>query len=312
MRLRAILWLLCCASISAHPFNKITILANYLIPRTGPFGVYHSLVDGFSKLAVPFNCNPPHNQVGDVVIVLSGIDNLRKAVAWKKQGRIRCLLGGPNIMNRPNESNFIFADPAVDGCLVPSEWIKVAYEEDAPGLKGRIFCWFAGINYQQWKPTSKIKNKVLVYWKTDSESLCHQVESLLRKYNYTPVRVRYKQYNPDHYKQLLDQSQFAVFVSRSESQGIALAEAWAMNVPTLIWDPGVLTYLGRKYSIVSAAPYLTEYTGKSWDTFAELEELIDHFGFYNKQFSPRLWLQKCMTNEASARCMLDIIEKVYG
>ena len=32
------------------------------------------------------------------------------------------------------------------------------------------------------------------------------------------------------------------YISRSESQGIALTEAWSMNVPTYVWDTGIFIY----------------------------------------------------------------------
>ena len=52
----------------------------------------------------------------------------------------------------------------------------------------------------------------------------------------------------------------AVFMSRSESQGLALAEAWAMDVPTLVWQspPGEP---GSVFSLSDPAPYLTSDTG---------------------------------------------------
>ena len=57
----------------------------------------------------------------------------------------------------------------------------------------------------------------------------------------------------------------AVFLSSSESQGIALAEAWSMNVPTFVWNPKPKELNGRYFPSVDSAPYLTpetEFPGK--------------------------------------------------
>ena len=162
------------------------------------------------------------------------------------------------------------------------------------------------MNY--WKPSAQECDCVLVYWKTENEQFYQSVEALLRKYRYTPVRIRYKFYDPQTYKNALNKAIFAVFISRSESQGIALAEAWSMNVPTLVWDPGELTYLGRVYSSVSASPYLTEDTGKSWKDLKELENVITKIP--SLQFCPRDWVLKNMSYEASTSALLSIIEHI--
>lgn len=293
---------------SAYSFKKLTILADPMAPMTGPFFVRESLINGLSLLGFPFNVNPPLNQVGDVVAVISGVNNLRTAMQWKSSGKISCLVGGPNIMNSPKEFNYLFAQKELDACLVPSYWIQVAYEEDAPSLKGRIRLWFSGIDTNYWKPSQSNKTKVLVYWKTEPESFCQQIENLLHKYGYETIRMRYGLYTQEAYRNALNQSQFAVFITRSESQGIALAESWAMDVPTLNFDPGSLTYRGKVYSIVSSCPYLSENTGKTWKEIGDLEALLQNNKVISQSFNARNWILQNMTNQASAIQLLNIID----
>ena len=293
---------------NAYSFKKLTVLGDAMPSHSGPFFVRQSLISGLSSIGFPFNVNPPANQVGDAVVVLSGINNLQTAMQWKASGKISYLIGGPNIMNSPKEFNYLLVRNELDACLVPSYWIQVAYEEDAPSLKERLRCWFAGVDTNYWQSTQKNKNKVLIYWKTESKPFCDQVEYVLRHYGYDPVRIRYGSYNQETYKKLLDQSQFAVFITRSESQGIALAEAWAMDVPTLNFDPGSLTYRGRTYSIVSSCPYLTKFTGKTWKTMNDFEFLLKKYGEISKFFSPRKWICQNMSDQISAQQLLSIIE----
>ena len=123
---------------NAYSFKKLTILVDATVHRTGPFFVRQNLINGLSSVGFPFNVNPPSDQVGDAVAVLSGVNNLRTAIQWKASGKISYLVGGPNIMNSPKEFNYLFARQELDACLVPSYWIQVAYEQDAPNLKGRV------------------------------------------------------------------------------------------------------------------------------------------------------------------------------
>ena len=48
-----------------------------------------------------------------------------------------------------------------------------------------------------------------------------------------------------------------VFLSQSESQGLAVLEALSMNVPVLAWNPGAATYdspeLKRSFSLESSS-----------------------------------------------------------
>ncbi len=293
-----------------YRFKKISVFSDRVKSRTGPSAVQQSLLAGLRVLDVPFNCNPSESELGDVVIVLSGVNNFKRAISWKQQKRIACLLGGPNVMNRPCDYNYLFTSKEVDICLVPSDWIRIAYEEDALALKGRVRCWPAGVDVDFWNPASGNRDCVLVYWKTESESFCQSVEKVIKKHGYTPIRIRYGSYDSPTYRRALNRAKFSVFISRSESQGMALAESWSMDVPSFVWDPGTLTYLGRSYSVVSACPYLTESTGNSWKQLEELDQLIRKFGQNKYTFTPRQWVLNNMSNAVTTQYLLRMIEGI--
>jgi hypothetical protein len=137
------------------------------------------------------------------------------------------------------------------------------------------------------------------------------VEQLLRKLRWEPIRIIYGCYNSGQYKQALMQSTFAVFLSQSESQGIALAEAWAMDVPTLVWNPRELTYNGRRYSTVSACPYLSDATGAEWVALDELAQLVKSFPRHEAGFEPRSWVLNNMTDTVAAANLLHIVQEAY-
>lgn len=274
----------------------------------GHYGVTRSLVEGLQKLDAPFNYNPKGNEMAENVIVLSGLSTLRKAIDLKNKGEIRLLLAGPNIVDFVPDEDGIVADPAIDYFIVPSPWVEINALIQLNALKERVLCWYVGVDVAYWKPYGpKQKGNVLVYWKTEKEEFCSAVEAILVRLGYTPVRITYGKYQPKDYKKALDKCEFAVFLSRSESQGIALAEAWSMDVPTLVWDPGELSYRGRTYEQVSACPYLSHETGKRWVSFPELEILLSGYDHYKQQFTPRSYAVKYFSDEVCAQNLLNFI-----
>ena len=238
-------------------------LTNFLrrkpVPRKtkygGHYAVTRSLVEGLQKTGADFNYNPKENKFAQNVIVLSGPSVLRNAIRQKKNGDIRFLLAGPNIADSVLDEDGIVGDPAIDYFVVPSEWIEVNVVKQLDVLKQKILRWHVGVDTRYWSPQKANKKRnVLVYWKTEGEDFCRNVEDLLVRQNYDPIRITYGKYRRQEFKAALATSMFAVFISRSESQGIALAEAWSMDVPTLVWDPGELVFRGKPYEMVSACP----------------------------------------------------------
>jgi hypothetical protein len=282
----------------------------------GHFAVTRSLVEGLQKIKADYNYNPGAiTEVGETVAVLSGIETLREAMDWKNKGYIHKLLGGPNLMTvRAKGFREIFSSPAVDVCLVPADWVRIAYEETAPALKGKIRCWYAGVDENYWQPEKKTaKDKTaLVYWKTEPAEFNRQVERILLEHGWNPVRVVYGRYTAGEFKELLAKSVFAVFLSRSESQGLALAEAWSMDVPTLAWSPRELVIEARPYSVFSASPYLSDPTGLQWTTAGELEQLLEALPAKLAAFKPRKWVLKNMTDAVAAQKFLAIVNEKDG
>ena len=279
----------------------------------GHAGVTRSLVEGLASLGARYRYNPTVvSEVGEVVVVLAGITPLLQAIGWKRSGRIGTLLAGPNIVVRPIEFDGVIAAPEVDVCIVPSGWVRRAYVEDVPALEERIRIWAAGVNQHYWNGARQTTGTrmVLLYIKGAPEALWQRTEELLRLQGWNPTRVLYGQYEKLEYRHKLKTSAFAVFLSRSESQGLALAEAWAMGVPTLVWNPGELTFEGRRYTEVSSCPYLTNKTGVSWTTLEEFEAILSQIEYNLPYFAPRRWVLSHITDERAAQNFLSIVSEI--
>jgi len=281
----------------------------------GHFAVTRSIIEGLHKLSVDFNYNPKSiGEVGDVVVVLSGIDALRQAIQWKRNGKIRKLLAGPTMVLHAYDFDGILSSSEIDTCLVLSDDVRINYERECPSLAGRIQIIPVGVDELYWLPTSKQvqTRNVVVYWKADlvrwmEAGLCESVEDILRKYGWNPIRVVYGKYDVSEFRAALAQCRFEIFLCRWESQGISLAEAWAMDVPTLCWNQHHRVFDGKFTYESSACPYLTPATGAEWKEISELDTILENIEARLLTFRPRQWVLEHMTDAISAKRLLELI-----
>lgn len=282
-------------------FRKITVYAYQDHPT-----VTQSLMHGLQVLGVNFNLNPPLKEVGDGVIVLAGLSALSSMILLKEQNKIKTLITGPNIVQKAWDNDKIVAHALVNSYLTPCEHVKKIGEIELPERHDHIRVWYAGVDEMYWHPKNAKKNKrkALVYWKTETKNFCDQVCNVLRQNNWEPLVVRYGKYNKEEYRKKLNKVQFAVFLSKVESQGIALAESWSMNVPTLVWNPGDV----HKGILCSSAPYLNDAVGMQWVTCDDLNNVLKVLDL--KTFSSRQWVLSNMTDRISALQLLKIMLEV--
>lgn len=280
----------------------------------GHFAVTRSLVEGLRKIGFPFNYNPTQRcEIADVVIVLSGVAALRQAITLKRKGLIGKLLAGPNLINLPSDHEGIICSSEVDVCVTPGPLTCDIYTEDCPGLDGRCVGWPAGVDTAFWSPQPAPREKsILIYNKpshgpTDSVTI---YADWIRRKGYEPHVVNYGSYNMDQYLSELRRASLMIGFSSAESQGLAWAEAWSTDVPTLMWYKDQHSYnhprsAGRTFKS-STAPYLTDSTGAFFRTFDEFTGLFSAWENGKFTFHPRQWTLNNMSDEVCARRLLEI------
>ncbi len=282
----------------------------------GHFAVTRSLVEGLEKIGADFNYNPTRlSQLDETVIVLAGVRTLRQAIRLKQAGRIRKLFAGPNVVHFSSDFGSILASPDVDAVVTPCDWVTENYVTDNPSLLGRIFAWPAGVDTAFWKPDAGIKReRILIFDKhpaTDDPERIQPFADYLHDQGWT-VDVLKRQrgkvgYTRESYLQLLQHTCLMVgFTGGSESQGIAWAEAWAADVPTLLWRNTQQVLHGRLLH-VSTAPYLCEQNGLFFDDLEQFKQQFAHWQVHRTQFAPRKWVLENMSDEVCAR---QLYEKV--
>lgn len=271
----------------------------------GHHGVTRSLVEGLSKEKLPFNYNPRSiRSLSKTVVVLAGIRTLAQAIELKKKGHIHRLYAGPNIVVFSSDSDSILASPEIDGVIAPSDWVVQMYIDDESTLEGRCLKWPAGVDTDYWKPQqNQSKDQILIYEKPNRlpSYIREQFSEHLRSRGHKVSALSYGSYTHEEYLSALRKSKLMIgFGSDSESQGLAWAEAWSTNVPTLIWGNTVNVYRGKTYQC-STAPYLCSATGEFFLDLDQFKEQINAWenGIYN--FSPRAWVLENMSDEICAR-----------
>lgn len=94
------------------------------------------------------------------------------------------------------------------------------------------------VNLERFTPAqSKIYERdCFLYFKDTNPVKLKWAEEVCRKYDLKYTIVTYGRYKENDYVHLLNTSKFGIWIGRHESQGFALQEALAMNVPLVVWD----------------------------------------------------------------------------
>lgn len=278
----------------------------------GPLVVKNNLLKGLDRIGQPYRLNQRSSHVTPSVGVLSNIGALRWAIAAKRRRRIEWLVAGPNLVVLPDEEHGILTAPEVDCIVTPSSWVSRLYESVYPSLVGRVVEWAVGVDQDFWCPGERSANHgkdavdFLVYSKIPESrhlSLVEGITTELERIGLSYRVLNYGEYAPAQYRSMLQKSRAMVFLSESESQGIALFEAWACDVPTLVWDRERWE-MGNRGFRASSAPYLTPACGLRFKDAAGFSERLREFLEVLPSFSPRRMILGSFTLELSARAYL--------
>jgi hypothetical protein len=275
--------------------------------------VTRSALAGCRALGLPYNLNPARpSDLYPWVLVLSSVSALKQAIRWRAEGRIEHLWAGPNLVVLPTEAGGILAHPSIDRVLVPSSWVAEQYVQLMPALEGRVEVWPAGVSLDQRsivcasdqsRETGSLR--VLHYNKlsaTPSQSLWssryEQVRSWLDARKWPQSELVYGSHrHHDYHRRLLQSDVMLYWTDAGESQGMALVEAWARNVPTLVAANARVSISGVDM-VVSSAPYLTSACGHFFQSAEELIALLDSMASASEctGFKPRQWVKQNMTD----------------
>lgn len=278
----------------------------------GPRAVVESLVRGLKELGVPYKINPKYSTLkkDDVVYVVSGIQALKDLILFKQKNSFKKLLAGPSITILPTEEQDLLKNKNIDAIIVPSQWVKDLYESLDQNLSTKIHILPAGVE-DCFFP--KKDNNIVLYIKNAPETLTKKVQSVLEQDNIPYSSLSYGSFKRENFFNQLKSSSAMIYLSPTESQGLALHEAWIRDIPTLVWSRGYWQYKDIIWKDPKiSAPYLSEKTGlffKDEDDFeSKFKEFLEKIKL--NQFEPRTHSLQYFTDKKCVEKLLWIINAI--
>jgi hypothetical protein len=281
--------------------NRITIYWDKPSTRSQ----IRTLLSRVRNLKTPFwlRTNGPHEVLMNILL------NLKHGHMYAQNFEVNWFVSGDL---RKKTSNFVSEDfeiPALLGpnvefekyldvihqfkksfILIPSQWVSPIIEQRLKIDASRIRVWASGVNENFWAPSKARakRNLILVYVKQESDTQLNFVKNYLESLEIKYKVCKYGNYRPKVFKRLLSKTRAAIWLGGTESQGIALLQAWSMDVPTLVLRNEIyIDPISSNSYTSSSAPYLSASTGK----FSESNEIqvsdLEDFLKQTERFEPR-------------------------
>jgi len=269
----------------------------------GPQKVYTNLIKGLANIGYPFVVNKDLNATRRLYIHddKQALHHMGLSRAFK--------VVGPNLFGMPDE---ITKEVNLEGVLYlqPCEWAKLIWEKagfDACPIR----IWPVGIDTDTFKPPGigLSDKRVMVYHKRRDTDELRLILDALYKLNLRYRIVIYGQYNEQEYLSLLKKTSFMIYLGCHESQGIAMQEAMAFDIPILVCDAiSVFQEVGVHYfedSLkcfpVTSAPFFDETCGIKITDLLQLKQSIEFMMDNLDGFSPREYVLQHLSLEGRAK-----------
>lgn len=248
---------------------------------------------------------------------LSGPHLAGALLVQRASGVLDRLVIGPNTHVSPLECGPVESLLRADAILCPSPWVVELQQQLAGDVPLPLRVWAAGTDTDFWSPTRPAgeRRRLLLYVKTESTSLVEETLEVLQAMGRDVITMIYGHHRREAYREALDQCAEVVYLGGSESQGLALQEAWSMDCPTYVYSPGsaVVRFPSDRPPIhlapgqFSPAPYLTHHCGELWSTGEELAYRLNVAQV--EVLRPREWVLANMTLILAARRYLALLDE---
>jgi hypothetical protein len=230
------------------------------------------------------------------------------------------VLAGPNLFVTPD--NFPFLLPPLRHIIYlhPSAWtinLWRTYNFNRCELK----VWPVGIDWEEFNfPSPAERNEVLLYFKKRQPELKEKAICELKNQGYKINLIEYGSYTEALYKDVLKRSKFGVWIGTTESQGIALQEALAANVPLIVLENQNILDHNRpeKYDLpasladfkATSVPYFDQTCGIVINDISELSSAVQKMTEEYDRFAPGEYIKQNLSLEKSARQLISYFEEL--
>jgi hypothetical protein len=225
---------------------------------------------------------------------------------------------GPHFSTFPNQqqlqslqniNNSIYIQPSVWAVQV---WKNQGAEQFLP-----IKCFSFPVDTNKFKPNqpSETRQNIMIYFKSRNPQDLHHIKEFLHHQNRTNYRVfEYnRRYDENDYLAYLQTCQYGIILDAHESQGFAIEEAMACDVPLLVWNT---TSMNQEYGNqnpdipCTTIPYWAPTCG---EFFHQAAEFIPTFQIFqsklvNNQYNPRQYILDNLSTEKCAERFIELIK----
>lgn len=272
-----------------------------------------SLMKGLDKIGVPYRFNDYSyiKKHPREIACIIGKPHLIFERTWENP-----VIFGAGVYSHPIECPDLFVKyPNVKRFLVPGEWMRKMCE---PYYTDKVVAWPAGIDTDYWSPAATADKEFdfLIYNKIQDDPLIDDIVSILKRQNLTYQLISYGNYRQPELKHKLSRSKAAIFLSKSETQGLAYQQILSAGIPLLAWEVGGYwqdpAYFPDKvkYQPVSSVPYWDSRCGLKFSGIDEFNTKLSEFMEKIDQFKPRNYILENLTLEKSAKMYYDIFQHV--
>ncbi|MBE0612753.1 MAG: glycosyltransferase [Burkholderiales bacterium] len=282
--------------------------------------VFFNLCLGLDRLGIRYETNIPFKRLraDDRVAVLG-----RGRHSLQGYDRTNPIVAGIGLMGHPGEWPTLCTDYPVVRYLQHSDWANDVYK---PYFGKRCGIWPVGINTHAWTPSAVPKDLDFLFYdkvqwnrERNQRELIQPIKDVLRRRRMKFAEIRYGGYDESDFRGLLSRSKAMIFLSESESQGLAYQECMSSGVPVLAWDQGWWLdpsrfKWGNADVRATSVPYFDDNCGSTFRNLDEFETSLDRFldRLHLQEFDPRAYILKNLTLEHCSQRFVDILRRDLG
>ncbi len=224
-------------------------------------------------------------------------------------------LFGPHFGIFPNEKVHMIKGPYTT-YVVPSDWVKNLYNSFDICNDVDISVLPFAVDIHKFMPVKEKSERdcVFVYYKNRSYYDLNIVCDELSKRGINYKIFRYWSYSESDYIDYLKRCKFGVWIGAHESQGFALQEALAMDVPLFVWSVRCMSQEYGQHYAPHEATTVSHWDDRCGRVIYNKEEIPSGLDAFLKDvdadvYKPRSFIEEVLSPDACERRLKNIISK---
>ena len=223
---------------------------------------------------------------------------------------------GPHFSVLPEDSQMKMIEGKNTVYIQPSDWAKTVWENYSCCKSITIKALPFGVDTNKFNEIRPItdRNMVFIYFKRRIPIELNTIYNFLLSKGYNPVMFDYvKNYSEDNYLNCLQNSKFGFWLDAHESQGFALQEALACNVPLLVWN---VSFFNQEYGssypkiFATSIPYWSESCGEYFTDITELDIKFNNLIKKLHDYKPRDFILENLSIEKCSSKFIDVVNEI--